>query len=562
MNACWRIACCLTLILILAQLVGGQERGDQEPKKIALLIGVESYQKSGFRELNYSEDDMSALKTALESQDFSVTLMLGSGSGVNQATKANIDKQIKSTFIPTLKTLNKTDIVLVALAGHGRHQKVVAGNEDHFFCPSDAHNTDSSTWISISSLIRNIEKESGSECNLILVDACRDISGPRGGVDGSGITLDRETVAVLFAASYGEQAYEPDEFKHGLFTYFVLEGLNGAAVNFDKQVTWNSLADYVMGRVDRKSRELKEANKISGIQRPNSIGNLRGESPVLVELVSAPVIKPPGNSSSSTESVAKTISSEKSGIAFTLIPAGKFTMGSPAGEAERYENETQHEVVLTQPFYLGVTEVTQDQWKQVMNTTPWDGQENVKVGGTNAAAWITWEDAITYCNKLSQLEGRPAYYSDDRATINGGTGYRLPTEAEWEYACRAGRTEAYSFGADAERLGDFAWHDKNAWDIGEKYAHAVGRKKPNGFGLFDMHGNVWEWCWDLYGEYGDGSLDDPVGAVSGSDRVNRGGSWSSEPRDCRSAIRFGFDPSNRSSNLGFRVASSPFGPVK
>jgi formylglycine-generating enzyme required for sulfatase activity len=136
-----------------------------------------------------------------------------------------------------------------------------------------------------------------------------------------------------------------------------------------------------------------------------------------------------------------------------------------------------------------------------------------------------------------------------------GLVYQLPTEAQWEYACRAGTTSSYSFGDDASRLGEYAWFDANAWDIDEKYAHRVGTKRENAWHLYDMHGNLWEWCRDWYEEKLPGGRA-PLVSTVGSFRVFRGGSWYSSPQGCRSAFRFWDTPSCRSFGLGFRVSSS------
>ena len=153
-------------------------------------------------------------------------------------------------------------------------------------------------------------------------------------------------------------------------------------------------------------------------------------------------------------------------------------MGSPEGEEGHDDDEYQHRVRLTQPFYMQTTEVTQGQWKSVMGTEPWKVQDYVKEGDDYAATYVSHEDAVAFCRKLSAREG--------------GT-YRLPTEAEWEYACRGGTQTMYSFGASAGQLGEYAWFEDNADKVGEAYAHRVGQKRSNGFGLYDMHGNVREW---------------------------------------------------------------------
>jgi len=218
------------------------------------------------------------------------------------------------------------------------------------------------------------------------------------------------------------------------------------------------------------------------------------------------------------------------GIKLKFLPAGRFTMGQADGETD----ETPHAVTLSKPYYLGVTEVTNGQWKRVMGSVPshWKYSEL-------PVESITWEDAREFCQKLSALpQERQA-----------GRVYRLPTEAEWEYACRARSATQYSFGDDEAFLVDHAWYFHQGGE-----AHPVGQKTPNAWGLFDMHGNVSEWCSDWYGDYGRGAATDPLGPMNASTRVLRGGNWRCAAVACRSASRAQLDPSGRSSYLGFRLA--------
>jgi formylglycine-generating enzyme required for sulfatase activity len=224
-----------------------------------------------------------------------------------------------------------------------------------------------------------------------------------------------------------------------------------------------------------------------------------------------------------------------------LIPAGTFMMGSPEDEPDRGGGEDQHKVTITKPFYMQTTEVTQLQWKAVMGSEPWKGKQYVKEGRDYAASWISWFDALAYCKKLSDREGKT---------------YRLPTEAEWEYACRAGTQTTWSFGNDEKEHGDYAWYRENTWEVGEGYTHQVALKRPNAFGLYDMHGNVWEWCNDFHGDNYDKQSPekDPQGPAQGYSRVLRGGSWYTESRFTRSALKGSYRPVFRGSRmLGFRV---------
>ena len=212
-----------------------------------------------------------------------------------------------------------------------------------------------------------------------------------------------------------------------------------------------------------------------------------------------------------------------------LIPAGKFVMGSPASEKRRFSNETQHEVTLLKPYYMGKHEVTQEQWESVMRNNP-SQSKGEKLPVTN----VSWNDCQEFIKKLN-------------ASTNGG--YMLPSEAEWEYSCRAGTSTAHSFGDSLTKT------DANYGPGGKRVA--VGSYKPNAFGLFDMHGNVWEWCADWKADYPVGSVTDPKGPVTGTSRVLRGGSFSDFTSFARSSGRDFLTPSTRGDDTGFRLARTP-----
>ncbi len=236
------------------------------------------------------------------------------------------------------------------------------------------------------------------------------------------------------------------------------------------------------------------------------------------------------------------------GMKFNLIPAGEYMMGSPKGELSLPTERPQHKVHITKPFYLGVTEVTQEQYEKVMGKNPSRfssaGDSATQVQGMDTSSFpverVSWEDAEEFCQKLTAMEGRE---------------YRLPTEAQWEYACRAGTTTEYCFGDDAARLQEYGWYGDNA----DKRTHPVAQKKANAWGLYDMHGNVWEWCADWYDTdyYCKSPLSDPPGAAQGTYRVDRGGCWRVSASVCRSAYRGGGLPIVRNGYLGLRVATFP-----
>ena len=227
-------------------------------------------------------------------------------------------------------------------------------------------------------------------------------------------------------------------------------------------------------------------------------------------------------------------------LSMVWIEPGTFQMGSPSSEAGQYTNEGPvHRVRISEGFWMGKYEVTQGQWEGVMGTRPWSGKDYVRSGSDYPAVYVSWDDAQEFISRLNASAGSAVY--------------RLPSEAEWEYACRAGTTTRWSFGDNESQLRHYAWYRANAWDVGEKYGHRIGTKRANPWGLYDMHGNVWEWVHDWYGNYSSSPVVDPVGPLSGSDRVIRGGDFGNDARSVRSALRYGHSPGYRFNHIGFRL---------
>ena len=249
-----------------------------------------------------------------------------------------------------------------------------------------------------------------------------------------------------------------------------------------------------------------------------------------------------------------------------LISAGKFNMGAPDDEPYGPDEKPVHEVWLTRSFYLSATEVTQAQWDEVMLTNP--SEFNRECGNNCAQDFVSWDLAITYCNARSAREGLERAYDTSGPSViwdPGADGYRLPTEAEWEYACRATTTSAFYSGAIIypyycdpvdPNLVDIAWYCGNEANSGKPYAKLVGQKYPNLWGLYDMSGNVMEWVWDFWGPYPIEEVFDPTGPTEGPGRVLRGGYYSQSPNRLRSATRTYTGPGNSSGWDGFRVARS------
>jgi formylglycine-generating enzyme required for sulfatase activity len=264
----------------------------------------------------------------------------------------------------------------------------------------------------------------------------------------------------------------------------------------------------------------------------------------------------------------------------------QYTMGSPENEGTRHPDETQHPVRLTRHYLIGVKEVTQEQYRKVMNSSPsWfakSGGGKARVEGLDTSEFpvetVSWFDAIAFCNELSKLDGYEPYYkltdvkrdgesiSSATVAIAGGNGYRLPTEAEWEYACRAGWYRSYNFGTyntgtqanlkPSTHAGGYG--GPPTWRAPGRTTK-TGSYPASGWNLYDMHGNVGEWCWDWYDKdyYARSTREDPQGPDKGTVRVVRGGSWMVSEESCRSASRLSVAPGERKDYIGFRIARTP-----
>ena len=267
---------------------------------------------------------------------------------------------------------------------------------------------------------------------------------------------------------------------------------------------------------------------------------------------------------------AKEVIHDKTGLAMTFVPAGEFRMGSPSSEAGRESDEGPvHTVRITKPFYLGKYEVTVEAFWRFVQAKGYRTEAERGEGAFvfEGGAWIKKSDASWRKPYFSQTGRHPVVcvsWNDAKAFCDWA-GCRLPTEAQWEYACRAGGSARFGFGDDdrelyrygnyADRRASFPWSDKER-DDGHERAAPAGGYLPNAWGLYDMHGNVWEWCADWYGSdyYRKSPEEDPPGPRPGSDRVNRSGSWHDGAGTCRSALRMWYSPGNRGSFLGFRLA--------
>jgi len=312
------------------------------------------------------------------------------------------------------------------------------------------------------------------------------------------------------------------------------------------------------GSVVKARKERVQKEQIDG--RPSFVDNL----PKPTEQRSPKHINPVNPQQEAVQNDEKNISGTRFVENFTIhdirfemiwVKPGTFTMGSPKGffaeEKGRDDDETQHQVTLTKGFYLGKHEVTQAQWERVMGSNP-----SKYKGSDRPVETVSWNDAVAFCKKLTETERRAG-------RLPAGMAYQLPTEAQWEYAYRAGARSAYSFGKGsgelyryanyADRNTDYDWSDKSH-DDGFENTSPVGKYPANAWGFHDMHGNVWEWCADWYGDYPRGTVRDPVGPPDGSGRVRRGGSWYYSANDARCADRSRSVPADSSGDQGFRLS--------
>jgi formylglycine-generating enzyme required for sulfatase activity len=534
----------------------GQEAG----KKLALLVGIDKYPSgSGFSSLPFPQRDVDQLARVLLDSGYRSehVRVLTMERGFKDDPRFNpIGRNILQEFRLMAGDRKPGDSLIVALVGHGLTRRVkvkdAAGNEVEksagFYCPQDADIRDTKTMISLDDLYAELDA-CAAGVKVMLVDACRDnpTQGNTGAIPFSPPAAPA-SLAALFSCSDGEVAWEEPDLGggHGVFFHYVIEGLKGEAdLDHDGRVSLAELVAYTQDKVpdyvsDRRGRR----------QMPVLLGRA-GRVTVLDLSRGAPG--------------AEFITTRTGQIKLKLIPAGTFMMGSPDDEKDaEHDEKPRHPVRISRAFYLGVYEVTQRQYEAVMGNNPSffssNGPGKDKIAGQSTdrhpVEYVSWLDAVAFCNKLSEMEGLKPFYAIDDETVRvidwSGPGYRLPTEAEWEYACRAKTTTRYCSGDDAASLGEFAWHVGNS----ESKTHPVGEKRPNGFGPFDMHGNVWEWCWDGYDAryYTQSPEDDPRGPDEASSRVFRGGGWNFSPRNARSAYRNGGTPDDRHFNLGFRLA--------
>jgi formylglycine-generating enzyme required for sulfatase activity len=535
---------CLAVPLAAAPLVTwSSSAAERKGRYYAFLVACEGYSKKDFHPLHHTRNDILAFYKVLLQSGFdksNVVLMHDNQERLLLPEAGKIQKQMKVL----LKELRPEDTLVVAFSGHGVRFK---GEKVTYFCPLDAQLSERKTLIGLN-LIYGQLKECKAKQKLLLVDACR--SEPRSGAAKSlrTVSLEKlglasqappEGIAALFSCSDGEDSLEDPDLGHGVFFYHVLKGWRGEAANRAGKLTFSSLADYVTDRVPRYVRlHFRDTTQIPSYK---------------VEGKGSWVLPTPGKAGPPRR-IRNSI-----GMELALIPAGKFTMGSPRTEKGRSLEEVEHEVHITRPFYMGAYEVTQAEYQRVLKDNPsWfsrTGPGKAEVKGTDTGRFpvenVSWHDAQKFCRWLSLLAKEKAAHRL----------YRLPTEAEWEYACRGGARSATAFHFGESLSSQHANFDGNgpygtvARGPYLKRTAPVGSYKPNAFGLYDMHGNVYEWCADGYARdyYENSPSKDPQGASKDTRRLLRGGSWYAYAVYCRSAARYSLSPDQHNFTLGFRV---------
>lgn len=602
---------CLALVAAAIVLAAQPQQRGQGTKKLidnlpsadkrwAIVIGVDEYDDSNINRLTGAVNDAKALAEALKQhagfKEERVVLLASGEPRERRPARNAILRRLSN-----LKGALPADaLLLVAFAGHG----IERGGQS-FLLPADAEYSDNPALLEQTSLnvqtLKQFIRETGAKQVFVVLDACR--NDPAGGralndnrlTEGFSHSFDfntrnREVEAfvTLYATSVGQRSFEYSEKKQGFFTWALIEGLKGKAANVRGEVTLGGLLAHLESVVpDLVQIELGERQRpfaqVEGYRANELVLAVTGVSPLLElpkptptptpiptptpkptptpmpVIAYAKVAGPPVRLVSMLFTTAEVDARGKvtkklgqlvngfveelaNGVNLELVelPAGTFDMGSPSTEAQRSNDETLRNGVRVNALYMGKYEVTQAQWRAVVGSLP-----KVSFKGDDLPVeQVSWNDAIEFCRKLSAKTGRE---------------YRLPTEAEWEYAVRAGTPTPFAFGPTLSP--DIVNYDGN-YPYGNAPKGSYRQKTwpvkrddgvANAWGLFDMHGNVWEWCQDWYGPYDAKQFDNPTGPASGEYRVVRGGSWLDVSRDCRGAFRFLLAPGDRDASYGFRI---------
>jgi formylglycine-generating enzyme required for sulfatase activity len=527
----------LSIVAFLGLLAVGSPCWSEQ---YVFLVGVADYsQNQMLTSLKYAEDDVHALADLFATlgvpKQNIVVMSKRAASAENAARYYPKSNLILEELKGLLSLMAQEDSIIVGFSGHGLQFK---GDSTNYYCPIDAYPAPNrkETLISLPEVYQMLVN-SKARIKVLLVDACRD--NPLNANAKTSTRIEIEPVrtrpapvfdgaaVAIFSCSEMEQSFEDETIKSGVFFHYVQSGLSGAAdENEDGAIDVMELSRYATRNVKKHA-----FMKLKRDQTPEWMGKERG-MPELIRYREKtaermqPKLKDADNE---IQAIRNQLDMQ-----LVAIPAGKFRMGSPSQETGRYKDEEPHEVTISRSFYMSVTEVTQAQYEALRLVNP-----SVVRGPQQPVESITWEEATNFCKALSEL---PQEKAANRV-------YRLPTEAEWEYAARSGQESAYHFGNQVGGLGDYACFRGNA-----NVPQQVRTKKANGFGLFDMYGNVYEWCSDWYADdLSKLGLRDPQGPPNGSEKVMRGGSFREDAKYLRSASRIAYPPKEAKPYCGFRV---------
>jgi formylglycine-generating enzyme required for sulfatase activity len=554
------------------------------PLRFALVIGNGDYRYVD--NLPNTANDASDMAEKLSSLGYRVDLQLNSDfGGMTRAIGAWI----------RLLSADRSSEGFFWYAGHGVQ---VAG--ENYLLPVDINAEDEAGIVfgayPLGRLLLSLEQTAGNKLNLVVLDACRDnpfknLAGGSRGLSRGFVTVEHppQDIFIMFSTAPGTTAADGEDTRNSPFTEAFL-----------KYIDSGEILPVMAGLITRETMRLT-----GGKQRPYQNGSIVSElyysiAPGTGSASGAPgsgVPDGPGNGAPGTpRPVARDIGGtpQNAPVApapdMAALPGGTFNMGSPEMELDRVGFRERRHEVRVDGFYLGVRELTLGEFRRFAGETgyrttaeqaggafayneaggEWEFRADAdwrrpgfRQGEDHPVVNVSWFDAVAYCNWLSEKEGRkPAYAisGEDVRWDRSADGYRLPTEAEWEYACRAETTAPFSTGeristAQANYNGNFPYNYGNR-GLFRKATLPAASFRPNPWGLYDMHGNVWEWCWDFYGltDGGTETLENPAGPETGAHRVNRGGGWDSPAKDLRSAARSSDFPETAGSSAGFRLA--------
>ena len=514
-------------VVLLAAVIAVPSFAQQ---KFALVIGNGAYTGNPWNSLRNSVKDATDVKNSLEKLGFQVEFIRNGNLNQMQTAVINLKQKLRAS---------PQSYGFFYYAGHGAQNR----DRHNYLIPVDA-DTPSLNLLPQRALpvqfVMDELEEAKNELNMIVLDACRDVPAlDRSGSRGLSVEGHVPRGSIVMYATAANKTASDGTGQNGLFTGHLLKHLTtpGIAVI---EIFDNTARDVIRETNGDQYPELRK------MYYETAYLGTKPAAPVTVQPTPQPVPRPAPTPAPAVQPAAPPQRPVPDSM--VRINGGTFTMGSPANELGRDSDEIQHRVTVSS-FSMGKYPVTQKEYQEVTGSNP----SNFK-GDNLPVEQVSWFDAVEYCNKRSQREGlTPAYTvsgAGDGRTVTwnrNANGYRLPTEAEWEYACRAGTTTAYNTGAVIND--NTGWYDANSGSA----THPVGQKPANAWGLYDMHGNVWEWCWDWFGDYSSGAQTDPAGASSGSDRVTRGGSWGDSVRYVRTAYRGIDTPTGRNYYIGFRL---------